>query len=486
MILKLIGHTYKYECEKVLRLFFPTAKIEFAAQGAALDPSADTVVCERAETPAGTVYRCRAHIDGRTAAAERPGTDADAVIEENPIATVMVEALKELTGVMPPWGILTGVRPSKLMRKLLASDGDAAERIFTDTLLVRPDKASLARRVADAEEAAVRLSLPDSFSLYIAVPFCPSRCSYCSFVSHSVAQAKKLIPSYVQRLCEEIDATALLAEKLGLRLETVYIGGGTPTVLEPSQLEDVCAALRRGFALDSAREFTVEAGRPDTVTPEKLAVLKSAGVGRISINPQTFSDEVLAAIGRRHTVADIYDRFALARAAGFDNINMDLIAGLPGDTPEGFAKSLSAAVGLAPENITVHTLALKRAAALSLGEAAVFGSQTAAMLDTVSSALPQAGYAPYYMYRQSKSVGNLENVGWTKPGRECLYNIYMMEEVHSVFACGAGAVSKAVSPQTGFITRYYNFKYPYEYLSRFSEVLERKQNIAAFYREEKD
>ena len=484
MILFLCGHTYKYESEKVCRIFFPTEKIVFAGEDAAELPADEKrVYTRRAVADGRTVYACKAEICGKTAFAEVAETPAYAeLIEENALAVAMVKALSELTGITPPWGILTGVRPSKLMRKLIAEKGEAgAVSSFETELMVSPAKTELCLSVAKAENEAIALSRDDSFSLYVSIPFCPTRCAYCSFVSHSIAQAKKLVPDYVRLLCEELNETADTAARLGLRPETVYFGGGTPTTLSAADLKTLTDTVNARFGAAACREFTVEAGRPDTVDEEKLRVLKEAGVSRISVNPQTFSDAVLQTIGRRHTVAETEETYALARRLGFGNINMDLIAGLPGDTPEGFRRSVDRAIALGPENITVHTLALKRAADLANG--APGADYTPLMVEYARSALSAAGYTPYYMYRQSKSLGNLENVGWARPGAACLYNIYMMEETHSVLACGAGAVTKLRQPRGEKIERIYNFKYPYEYISRFPELTARNARIAEFYEE---
>ena len=493
MILCFDGHSYRYECEKICRIFFPTEKIIFS--DASTPPEGDSRVVKTIVRPAGAnvLFRCEAEIDGIYRSdgfyAARPQqTDPgafDAACEKL-LAQPMLHVLSDVTGITPPWGVLTGVRPAKLMRRYIAQYGEEeALRRFIGPLMVSREKAELARRVALAENECAKLSADDSFSLYVSVPFCPTRCAYCSFVSHSVAQAKKLIPDYVKLLCREIEQTAALAKELGLRLETVYIGGGTPTSLSAEDLLAVTDALNGAFDMKNAREFTVEAGRPDTVDEKKLAVLKHAGVTRISINPQTFSDAVLTRIGRRHTAEETVIKYALAREAGFDNINMDLIAGLPGDTPQGFAESLDKAISLGPENITVHTLALKRSSELSAAErelpAAGSRLPTAEMLRRAAQALPAAGYAPYYLYRQSKSAGNLENVGWMRPGKACLYNVFMMEELHSVLAVGGGAVTRLVDPRTGMIERVYNFKYPYEYVGRFEEQSARKDAVLRFY-----
>ena len=289
--------------------------------------------------------------------------NADHDEQELAASLAIYRLLAKRTGYTPPWGMLTGVRPSKLMISLMREYGeDGAIRYFTDRLLVQPDKALLAAAVAMQEDRILRTSKPDSFSLYLSVPFCPSRCSYCSFVSHSVnsPSAKKLVDPYVALLLREIAQCGAIAHELGLRLETVYIGGGTPTTLSAEQLSAVCGSLARHFPLQTAREFTVEAGRPDTITAEKLRALKDAGVTRISINPQTLNDDVLEHIGRRHTAADAIETYRLAREMGFDNINMDLIAGLETDTPQSFRRTLDGIFELSPENITVHTLALKR------------------------------------------------------------------------------------------------------------------------------
>lgn len=485
MILFLIGHTYKYESEKVCRIFFPTEKIFFAdALSSSLPEDGKRVITEIIKRGEYTDYICSAEINGKSASyTVTEKADKKEVIEENSLAAAMIKALSGITGIVPPWGILTGVRPSKLMRKLIAESGEeGAQKIFSGDLMVSGKKTQLAFNVAMAENDAIALSKPDSFSLYISIPFCPTRCSYCSFVSHSVAQAKKLIPEYVRLLSEEIKHTSRYAKELSLRLETVYFGGGTPTALSAEDIKKLLTAVNESFDTKNCREFTVEAGRPDTITEEKLKALKNAGVNRISINPQTFSDAVLKNIGRLHSSLETEEKFLLARSLGFNNINMDFIAGLTGDTLEGFNCSLEKALLLSPENITVHTLALKRAAKMSTeNEQTESASLTADMVELSNSALYKGGYLPYYMYRQSKSLGNLENVGWTKPGFDCLYNIYMMEETHTVLSCGAGAVTKLKEPNGENIERIYNFKYPYEYISRFSELINRKNHIEEFY-----
>lgn len=486
-MLHTINHTYKYECEKICRIYFPAERIIFACDREEI--SADTKVVYTSIDEKGDVPRfcCKADIDGDSSEytfsyeTDEEYTDS---LKERLLAKAMVKVLTSLTGTVPPWGILTGVRPAKLMRKYINTLGEEkAKETFTSFLEVSEEKTELAAGVAGYENTCIALSGRDSYSLYVSIPFCPTRCSYCSFVSHSIDKAKKLIPDYVKNLCEEIKETAKTACELGLTLETVYIGGGTPTSFSASDLKTITDTLRECFNMKNVREFTVEAGRPDTLDEEKLTVLKNAGVTRISINPQTFSNSVLSVIERSHTAEETVEKYLLARKLGFDNINMDFIAGLPADTVEGFRRSLIKAVELAPENITVHTLALKRSSSIvtEKGTSSLLGG-TEEMVEFSNRILRENGYTPYYMYRQSKSVGNLENVGWCKKDKPCLYNIYMMEEIHTVLAVGGAAVTKLKDPDSDCLKRVYNFKYPYEYITRFSEIIDRKEEIKNFYK----
>ena len=300
----------------------------------------------------------------------------------------------------------------------------------------------------------------------------------------SIERAEKLIEPYTKLLCEEIKQTAEIANKLGLRLETVYFGGGTPTTLSAEQLDTVLRTVNKSFDMPPCREFTVEAGRPDTIDIAKLFALKENKVDRISINPQTVNDEVLKTIGRKHTAQQFFDAFELARKCGFDNINTDLIAGLPTDTPESFKNSLDSIVRLNAECITVHTLCMKRASRLTT-EGVTLDLQQARdareMLAYTQNILGQNEYIPYYMYRQSRMVGNLENVGWSKKGFESLYNVYVMDETHTILACGSGGVTKLKRNNPDYLERIFNFKYPYEYIDRFDELIQRKSGIMQFY-----
>lgn len=486
MILKILGHRFHYEIENLCRVFYPFEKIRTVfIDEPHDDPRNVTTVLAK---QAGRIQMLvRAQIDGDLKE-EKCLLDADEGEneQERRMAVALYRVLSECTGYLPGWGILTGVRPSKLMSTLIAAQGEEeAKRRFSLDLLVSEEKTELSFQVAKVEEGIIKESAPDRFSLYVSIPFCPTRCSYCSFVSHSIANsnAKKLVPVYVENLCRELEETGRTAEELGLSLDTVYIGGGTPTSLDEDSLEKVLTALDGCFSIGSVKEYTVEAGRPDTVNEAKLKILKNHAVSRISVNPQSFNDEVLEAAGRKHTAKDAYDAYRLAKKMGFQAINMDLITGLPKDSTAGFGKSLDAALALSPENITVHTLALKRSAFLSRRPAGFPDAEDVAdMLDMCYGRLPETGYLPYYMYRQSRSLGNLENVGWCKPGREGRYNVVMMEECQTVLSAGAGAVTKLKQPNGSVIERIFNFKYPYEYNSRFDEIIKRKSRITDFFK----
>ncbi len=486
MILRIFGHNFHYECESLCRVYFPNEKINIVYDESGEDEK--TVITRCIPVEGGNRVEVDAIIgeEKRTLSAEI--FEAAAELNDKSelrICQLIFEALSDITGYTPPWGIQTGVRPSKLMLRLIDEMGvEGALRYFKEDLLVSEEKTVLAYTVASAEEKIINLSENNSFSLYVSIPFCPSRCSYCSFVSHSIdnANAKRILPEYLEKLADEIEMTGKIASELGLRLESIYFGGGTPGVLEAPQMDRLLGAIEKSFDLSTVREYTVEVGRPDTVTPEKLRILRLHNVGRISINPQTFNQKTLELIGRNHSVEQSVKSYQLAKAYGFDCVNMDLIAGLPDESFEDFRSSVDTAISLSPENITVHTLALKRSSNLNASGAEVSGGNTAKrMLEYASERLKNSGYEPYYMYRQSKCVGNLENVGWCKKGRECLYNVFMMEECHTVIAVGAGAVTKLCEPGTTNVERIFNYKYPYEYISGFDKISERKNGIKSFY-----
>lgn len=480
MKLCLINHNFRYEIEKLIRLFVPFEKIEF------FDTLVDDDVLVVTEIKDNTAYTF-VNINGKTAeknvAIENP---TDETLAELRLSQTLFSAMSEITNYAPDWGMLTGIRPAKLYSRLITdlSSEDKADKYLIDDLKIKEKKLSLCRETHISESKIVSLSSPSSFSLYVSIPFCPTRCSYCSFVSHSVEKSKNLIPEYLDKLYEELKVTAKIAKDLKLKLETVYIGGGTPTTLSAEQLRVLMGVISENFDLSNIREYTVEAGRPDTITKEKLCVIKECGATRISINPQTMNDDVLNVIGRKHTALDTVNAFLLARECGHDNINMDLIAGLPSDTLESFKTTVSRVLELNPESVTVHSLSMKRSSSLTKNSdfpEIEMGVEASKMVDYARSVLTENGIKPYYMYRQSKTVGNLENVGYSKQGFESLYNVYIMDETHTILACGASAVTKLKSPYTRDIERIFNYKYPYEYISNFAEMLARKEGILSFY-----
>lgn len=481
MQLFLKGHPFRYECENLCRLFFPYSPVKLAEPGEAREEG-PWALAEAEELETG--WHCKVTVcDGRkelSKTAHAPGQ------EEYVLTNLLYLAFSELTGLEPLWGMLTGIHPVKLLRQYCGELGDEGGREkFMSRCHVSGKKADLALRTLRAQRPVVEQVGENDFSLYISIPFCPTRCAYCSFVSQSVEQAKKLINPYFTLLLRELEKTAEVTKFLGLRLVSVYVGGGTPTTLSALQLRQLCEKLEQVFDFSFCREFTVEAGRPDTITAEKLLALKEAGVGRVSINPQTLSDQVLKNIGREHTAKDVKKAFALAREAGFSNINADLIVGLPGDSLPGFEATLEGVLALGAENITVHSLALKRSARLVSegGDLSLHrrGEETGAMVDFSVRRLTGEGYEPYYLYRQTRMAGNLENTGWAKPGTECHYNIYTMDECSSVIACGAGGVSKLKDPYSDRLERIFNFKFPYEYIDRYEEILERKGRVIRLY-----
>lgn len=473
MNLYINNHKYHYEMENLTRAFFFADDVRVIHE---YDELSEPYILTSVTDCVSVEVRINGFHDVLTA----PLGDDD----ELTMARLLYRLLSQATGRELPWGILTGVRPIKLFSHLCEENGEEdATRYFRNILLVSEEKTRLAKLVASNQRAIISRSGNRSFSLYISIPFCPTRCNYCSFVSQSIEKAKKLIEEYIPLLLREIRYTADLVKQLDLRLESVYIGGGTPTTLSAEQLDLLLSEIESDFDLTRCSEFTVEAGRPDTVTRDKLLTLKKHPVTRISINPQTFNDSVLEAIGRKHTSQQTLDAFRLARELGFDNINMDLIAGLTSDTPDSFRMTIDTVKKLDPESVTVHTLAVKRSARVNAASAEREHDYTSEMLAYASKQLTDGGWEPYYLYRQSEMLSNLENVGWAKPGAFSPYNVYIMEETHSILACGAGAVTKLRDTSSNHLERIFNFKFPYEYISRFDELLARKDRVVAFYDE---
>lgn len=374
----------------------------------------------------------------------------------------------------PPWGAMSGVKPAKPLRQAFPQGftDEEADRLLAERFDISPSRRRLTIQCARQAMACEQSLGPRQGALYIGIPFCPSKCVYCSFVSSATAQSGPLIGPYLEALCGEIEAAGRGLAQNGLELDSLYIGGGTPTVLSAAQLDRLLTQAER--CLPRPQELTVEAGRPDTITQDKLAVLAAHGVGRVSINPQSMQDGVLAQASRPHTAAQIVDCYRLARKTGDFAVNMDLIAGLPGDTESGFLDSVNQLIALDPENITIHCLARKKGSPLRFGKQ---GLLPAALLDEAYSRLEAAGYAPYYLYRQKYIAGNLENVGFAKPGYVCRYNICMMEELCPVTALGAGGVTKLCADGGRSVSRITNPKYPKEYIDRAQEIAQGKANL---------
>ena len=487
MILFLDGHDMGYEMGNLCFLFFPGEKLETAAQREECRGDFALTRLKRLKGRAcAYVTICRGGRRARAVSYTAGGGDPGGKDCEAALGRAFYKAASRLCGFRPPWGVLTGIRPARVVREWQGRGMAAADiknRLIQD-YYVSGNKAELCVKTALAEEKILELSGPASVSLYISIPFCPTRCLYCSFISADIEKNQKLLPQYVGLLCEELAETARLIKTLGLRLETIYMGGGTPTALPADALEKIFETVRLSFDLASIREYTVEAGRPDTITAEKLKAIQKGGASRICINPQTLDDDILKRIGRSHTSRQFFEAFRLAREAGIGSINTDLIAGLPGDTAEGFAKTLEGVMALAPESVTVHTLAVKRSSRLVTGGEVVYdarGEAANAMIERASGSLESSGYMPYYLYRQRNTTGNLENVGYARAGHECLYNVFIMDETHTILSTGAGGVTKLRQPSGSRIERIFNFKYPFEYITRFSEILARKKQVLNFY-----
>ncbi len=408
------------------------------------------------------------------------------------LGDVVLAVCGEVCGYRPSWGMLTGVRPSKVATDMLKKgiSKTRVKKILSGEYFVIPKKAALATDVALNEARIIGTPDKKDCSVYISIPFCPTRCAYCSFVSYTSKRLLSLIPDYLAKLCDEVKHTFACINNLGLHVKTVYIGGGTPTILTADQLRMLLSVISESTDVTALEEYTLESGRPDTISAEKFAVAKEYGVTRVSVNPQILCDEVLQGIGRGHDSDEFYRAFEIARNADFQVINTDLIAGLPGDKFSTFAASFDKIISLKPENITVHTFCVKKSAEILQKDSKVYdirGGDTGKCVDYSQIKAMHEGYKPYYMYRQKNTVGNFENVGMALEGKEGLYNIYMMEEVHSIFAAGAGAVTKAVDyvPIDGskpFIKRFFNEKYPYEYLKNENSN-EKLKEIEQFYKE---
>jgi len=491
MILRINGNINSYYIQTLCMIYFPGAKFPTDEV-----PDENTVIAEIDLTENGEEIKAKVRLrkgetvcEGEWVEAENTVIGDTDRIRKIAAGRAFMLAGEKFTGFIPPWGIMTGVRPAKLVTDYLNNGFSPAdvEKMLQKEYFVSPSKARLAVQVSEAESRLITDEKRKQCSIYIAIPFCPSRCAYCSFVSYTSPGLMKLIPEYLKALCEDIDRTLTLVHELELEIATVYIGGGTPTVLDADQLDLLLSHIAGHTG--KIPEFTLEAGRPDTITARKMAVAQSYGVNRVSVNTQTLNETVLENIGRKHTADEFFAAYDIARTAGIEAVNIDLIAGLPTDTASSFENTLNRILPLSPENVTVHTFCVKKSAELvTSGVYDREGAEAIASVDYAYNTLTANNYLPYYMYRQKNTVGNLENVGYAKPGYDGLYNVYMMEEVHSIFGCGASSVTKFVSlpKEDGSvqIDRLFQPKYPYEYLradERDKRYAELENAARAFY-----
>ena len=468
MKLKLIGHEDLYAVEQLQLSLFPEG-----TEGEAVS------ALHRGNT--WLTATAKITVDGRTASASRRVKAADETVRgrRRALQQSYYLAARQLLPEPPAWGALAGVRPTKITTKHLLEGGNArsAEKLLKDIYYVTEARRKLAVDCSLSTAHAASLLEAGDVSLYVGIPFCPTRCAYCSFVSRTVGKRTELIEPYLQALLREIRLTGELMANSGRRVRTIYIGGGTPTTLSEEQMGRLLDAISASFDLSRLIEFTVEGGRPDTLNAEKLRSIASHGVDRMSINPQTMNDTVLRASARPHKAADVLRSYQDAVDAGFSAINMDLIAGLPMDTVESFCASVDTVAQLRPANITVHTLALKKDADLFQNRQNLPSAQEVTqMVAYATKTLTNLGYKPYYLYRQKYMSGSFENVGWSRDGADCLYNIYMMEEVHTIVSVGGGSISKVNLPD-GKLVRFPNPKFPEQYIEMIDTVLDKKREM---------
>ena len=480
------GHDDRYAVEQSLLAFFPEERPVYEGEDG---PRHAEVTLHQ-----GAVYATGVTAltyDGKTARASARVSLAGAADEyererlrQRALKLSFFRAARDITGATPSWGALTGIRPAKLVRTMLEEGYTPAraDRELRDVYCVSPARRRLALESAQAGLRAKRDLKPNDISLYIGIPFCPTRCAYCSFVSASVEKSFALIPPYLEALTAEVEAAGRMVKETGLRIKSFYMGGGTPTTLSAGQMDALLTAVNKAFDLSGCAEYCIEAGRPDTIDREKLQVLLDHGADRISVNPQSLEPRVLRAIGRQHSPEDIEKAMTLATSMGFPHVNMDLIAGLPADTPEGFRRTLDRCLTFGADNITVHTLSLKKGSRILLeGLPIPTAEEVAEMLDYADPALRARGFAPYYLYRQKYMSGSFENVGWCISGAEGLYNIYIMEELHSILSLGAGGSTKMVDAAHNRIERVFHPKFPLEYIQRPEKLAENLESFRRFH-----
>ncbi len=468
MKLTLTGHDDRYAVEQLQLALFPEG-----STGEAFS------TLHRGKT--WLTATARVTVNGKTATASRRLKAAEETVRlrRRILQQSYYLAAAQLLPAIPAWGALAGVRPTKITTKHMLEGGtpQSADKLLKDIYYVTPDRRKLAVDCSISTVQAASLLTPEDVSLYVGIPFCPTRCTYCSFVSRTIGKKTELLDPYLSALMREIEVTGRLLKASGKTLRTIYIGGGTPTTLSGPQMAALLDAIRGSFDLSRCIEFTVEGGRPDTLDARKLRTIREHGADRMSINPQTMEDHVLRACGRPHKVADVVRAYGEAIDAGFTAINMDLIAGLPADSVDGFCRSLDSVAALNPANITVHTLALKKGADLfEKREGLSTAEEVTAMVDYANQALRSLGYKPYYLYRQKYMSGSFENVGWSRDNLDCLYNIYMMEEVHTILSLGGGGMNKVNLPD-GSLRRFHNPKFPEQYIEMLPDVLRQKEEL---------
>lgn len=478
MQISIQNHNDAYIVREIVSAYYPKEKLEFIDTC----PTAENFIISGYDViDYSYVYRCTVRINGKI--------ENEYVISHsfnrNCIKKSIALCLENITGLKLPWGVMTGIRPSKNVREFTETHKSLSPVDYLiKTYGCNEDKAKLAYEVYKNERSIIKNKYDDGISLYIGIPFCPTRCLYCSFTSQSIAFSNKLVKPYIKALIHEIHAVSKSEFIKSKRIETVYFGGGTPSAIDADQIDIILTELENSFDLSHLRELTFEAGRPDTITEEKLGVLKKHGITRISINPQTVNDKTLELIGRNHTSEDFFISYQLAEKMGFSHINCDIIAGLPGESVTDFEKTVNLLSKIAPESITVHTMCIKHGSFLDM-KYNMYSLSTAEtvnnMLDIAYRKANNSGYLPYYMYRQKNMLGNLENVGYCKPGHACLYNIYIMEEVHNIVALGAGGSTKLVDGRR--IERVFNVKEVSEYIKRIDEMIKRKTDLFESFKE---
>lgn len=469
------GFSCEYEMNVFMRMFFEKGD----------NAKVSTFFCyenETIKTSARIEFNGKIYDGGYECRYKKENERMDKIVSRCFIVRSFIAAAEEIKEVSIPWGALSGIRPAKVVRQMRESGMTEEETIknLREVFGVTEEKIELAMTVAKNEMKILKDVASNSASVYIGIPFCPSKCLYCSFVSSDMRTGKKYVKKYVELLGKEIKKAAGILKELGFYIENIYIGGGTPTAVSSEELTKIFGYIREYFDLSGLKEFTLEAGRADTITREKLVAAKNAGVDRISINPQTMNKKTLETVGRLHDDKDVVNAFKLARECGFDNINMDLIAGLPGENAQMFYRSLEEVIKLDPEDITVHSLCIKRAAALRMsGFSKGDAKETEKMLSYTQKRMKETNREPYYMYRQKNISGNLENVGYAKDGKYSFYNVNIMEEVQNILALGGGGASKIVKGDR--IERVFNFKDACEYIKRFDEILEKKEEFKNIY-----